>query len=47
MDRSNEEAEDCMENEMPSATSTLVLPKGGGYHPPYGLSPAAQKRKRK
>ena len=21
--------------------------KGGGYHPPYGLSPAAQKRKRK
>ena len=25
---------------------TLVLP-GGGYHPPDGLSPAAQKRKRK
>ena len=27
---------------------TLVRPtKGGGYHPPDGLSPAAQKRKRK
>ena len=26
---------------------TLVLPRGGGYHLPDGLSPAAQKRKRK
>ena len=31
-------------------TTTTFNPrptKGGGYHPPDGLSPAAQKRKRK
>ena len=26
---------------------TLVLPRGGGYHPPDGLSPAAQKTQKK
>ena len=36
------------ENEIREESLTLVLPRGGGWlPPPYGLSPAAQKRKRK